>query len=147
MGILILTSGKVIVIVSIGVAYLLCLKRYVYFLGKSTPFSFFLQPSFPLFTTPLNFTLTGRLSRKYYTIFKLWISSVYQKSNISEAAKVLGIPRTVIQAILSPAPLHSPYKTPAEIEDRVVEAKTRPLQGLKDYRFSYKSPKRESSQI
>jgi len=56
------------------------------------------------------------------------------KGNISEAARVFGIQRTVVYDILkkeeegdlrdqSRAPLRSPYKTPAEIEDRVVEAK------------------------
>ena len=57
MGIFILTSGKVIVIVSVsmGVAYFLFLKdTFSSILGKSTPFSY-RWASF--LTTPLNFTL------------------------------------------------------------------------------------------
>lgn len=60
------------------------------------------------------------------------------KGNISEAARVFGIQRTVIYDILkkkeegnlkdrSRAPLHSPHKTLGETEDQVIEAKTRPI--------------------
>jgi len=59
------------------------------------------------------------------------------KGNISEAARVFGIQRTVVYDILkkkeegdlrdrSRALLHCPYKTPTKIEDKVVEDKTRP---------------------
>jgi transposase-like protein len=52
------------------------------------------------------------------------------KGNISEAARVFGMQRTVVYDILkkktegdlkdhSRAPLHSPYKTLAEIEDQI----------------------------
>lgn len=66
----------------------------------------------------------------------------YLSTNISEAARIFGIQRTVVYDILkkeeegdledrSRAPLHSPYKTPAEIEDRVVEAKNQTHLGAK----------------
>ena len=94
--------------------------------------------------------------RIYYTIFKLWISSVYQKGNISEAARVFGIQRTVVYDILkkeeegdlrdrSRAPLHSPYQTPAEVEDRVIEAKTQTHLGTK--RLSVYLPKYEKIKV
>jgi transposase len=64
------------------------------------------------------------------------------KGNISEATRVFGIQRTVVYDILkkeeegdlrdrSRAPLHSPYKTPGETEDKVVEAKNQTHLGSK----------------
>lgn len=64
------------------------------------------------------------------------------KGNISDAARTFGIQRTVVYDILkkkkegnlkdrSYTPLHSPYKTPAEIEDQVVEAKNQTHLGAK----------------
>jgi len=64
------------------------------------------------------------------------------KGYISEAARVFGIQRTVVYDILkkkeegdlrdrSRTPLHSPYKTPAEIEDQTVEAKNQTHLGAK----------------
>ena len=64
------------------------------------------------------------------------------KGNISEAARTFGIQRTVVYDILkkkkegdlkdrSRAPLHSPYKTPAAIEDKVVEVKNQTRLGAK----------------
>ena len=66
------------------------------------------------------------------------------KGNISEAARVFGIQRTVVYDILkkkgagilkdrSRAPLHSPYKTPGETEDQVVE----PKKSLRSLRVKY----------
>lgn len=64
------------------------------------------------------------------------------KGNISEAARTFGIQRTVVYNILkkqkegdlkdqSRAPLHSPFRTPAEIEDQVVGAKNQTHLGAK----------------
>ena len=64
------------------------------------------------------------------------------KGNISEAARPFGIQRTVVYNILkkeeegdlkdrSRAPLHSPSKTLAKIEDKVVEAKNQTHLGAK----------------
>ena len=64
------------------------------------------------------------------------------KGNISDAARVFGLQRTVVYDILkkkkegdlkdrSRAPLHSPYKTPDKIEDKVVKAKNQTRLGPK----------------
>jgi transposase len=64
------------------------------------------------------------------------------KGNISDAARVFGIQRTVVYDILkkkkegdlkdrSRTPLHSPDKTPGETEDKVVEAKNQTHLGSK----------------
>lgn len=64
------------------------------------------------------------------------------KGNISEAARVFGIQRTVVYDILkkkeegnlkdrSRTPLHSPCKTPGETEDQVIKAKNQTHLGAK----------------
>jgi transposase len=64
------------------------------------------------------------------------------KGNISDAARVFGLQRTVVYDILkkkkegdlrdrSRAPLRSPYKTPGETEDQVVKAKNQTHLGSK----------------
>jgi transposase-like protein len=64
------------------------------------------------------------------------------KGNISDAARTFGIQRTVVYDILkkeeegdlrdrSRAPLHSPYKIPDKIEDKVVKTKNQTHLGAK----------------
>ena len=64
------------------------------------------------------------------------------KGNISDAARVFGLQRTVVYDILkkkeegylrdrSRTPLHSPYKTPSKTEDQVVETKNKTHLGPK----------------